>query len=100
MRILFALPGLHRVRRGAEIAFESIAQEIALAGEHDVTLIGAGHEIAGRAYRFAHIPSVSRNHFERWPKVPFFRSEFMYEDLTFGAGLVSSGWRSETDVTV
>ena len=100
MRILFALPGLHRVRRGAEIVFESIAQEIALAGEHDVTLIGSGDQIAGRAYRFAHIASVSRNHFERWPRVPFFRSEFMYEDLTFGAGLVTSCWQSKADVTV
>jgi glycosyltransferase involved in cell wall biosynthesis len=94
------LPGLHRVRRGAEIVFESIAQEIALAGEHDVTVIGSGKEIEGRAYRFAHVPSVSRNHFERWPKLPFFRSEFVYEDLTFAAGLVRAGWRSETDVTV
>jgi glycosyltransferase involved in cell wall biosynthesis len=100
MRILFALPGLHRVRRGAEIVFESIAQEIALEGEHSVTLIGSGEEIPGRAYRFEHIPSVSRNHFERWPKVPFFRSEFMYEDLTFAAGLAISGWRTEADVTV
>ena len=29
MRLLFALPGLHRVPRGAEVAFESVAQEIA-----------------------------------------------------------------------
>jgi glycosyltransferase involved in cell wall biosynthesis len=100
MRILFALPGLHRVRRGAEIVFESIAQEIALEGEHSVTLIGSGEEIPGRAYRFKRIPSVSRNHFEGWPKMPFFRSEFMYEDLTFAAGLTASSWRAETDVTV
>ena len=100
MRILFALPGLHRVRRGAEIVFESVAQEIALDGQHEVTLIGSGEEIPGRAYRFKRIPSVLRNHFERWPKMPFFRSEFMYEDLTFAAGLTVSDWRTETDITV
>src|ERR1700685_3297375 len=100
MRILFALPGLHRVHRGAEIVFESIAQEIALEGKHNVTLIGSGEEIPARAYRYKQIPSVLRNNFERWPKMPFFRSEFMYEDLTFAAGLTVSDWRAETDVTV
>ena len=100
MRILFALPGLHRVHRGAEVVFESIAQEIALEGEHDVTLIGSGLEIPDRAYRFKQVPSVLRNRFESWPKMPFFRSEFMYEDLTFAAGLMTAGWRNETDVTV
>jgi glycosyltransferase involved in cell wall biosynthesis len=100
MRILFALPGLHRVRRGAEIVFESIAQEIALEGNHEVTLIGSGSEIPNRAYRFKRVPSVLRNRFEKWPRMPFFRSEFMYEDLTFAAGLLTAGWRSETDISV
>ena len=57
MHILFALPGLYRVRRGAEIVFESIAQEIALEGEYDVTLVGSGREIPRRACRFKRIPS-------------------------------------------
>ena len=33
MRILFALPGLHRYDRGAEVAFISIAEELAKAGD-------------------------------------------------------------------
>ena len=33
MRILFALPGLHRYDRGAEIAFISVARELAKSGE-------------------------------------------------------------------
>ena len=45
MHVLFALPGLHRVRRGAEVVFESVAQEIALGGEHQVTLVGSGRPI-------------------------------------------------------
>lgn len=100
MRIAFALPGLHRVHRGAEVVFESIAQAIALEGKHDVTLIGSGVEIPRRAYQFKRIPAVLRNRFERWPKIPFFRSEFMYEDLTFAAGLMTSDWRGETDISV
>lgn len=100
MRILFALPGLHRIRRGAEVVFESIAQEIAIEGKHQVTLIGSGQKIEGRAYRFKQISSVPRSRFENWPRIPFFRSEFMYEDLTFAAGLLMAGWRGETDISV
>jgi glycosyltransferase involved in cell wall biosynthesis len=100
MHIVFALPGLHHVRRGAEVAFESIAQQIALEGEHDVTLIGSGVEIPRRAYRFKRVPSVSRHRFERWPRIPFLRSEHMYEDLTFAVGLMTTRWRSGIDVTV
>ncbi len=91
MHILFALPGLHRVNRGAEVAFESVAQEIARRGRHQVTLAGSGQPIEGRAYDFRHIPNVDRKHFESWPKVPFLRNEFMYEDLTFSAGLAARG---------
>lgn len=99
MHILFALPGLHNVARGAEVAFESIAQALAEAGKHRVTLVGSGQPIAGRAYDFHQVPLVGRGRFERWPKLPFLRSEFMYEDLTFTAGLVAAG-RFGADVTV
>ena len=40
MRIHFILPGLHRVHRGAEVAFESIATEIANLGFDEVTVVG------------------------------------------------------------
>lgn len=91
MHILFALPGLHRVERGAEVAFESIAQEIARNGRHKVTLMGSGQPIADRSYEFCHIPLIDRKRFERWPKFPFLRSEFMYEDLTFASGVALKG---------
>lgn len=100
MRILFALPGLHRFGRGAEIVFENIAQEIAIAGKHEVTLVGSGQARDDRAYRFLHVPAASRERFERWPKMPFLRHEFMYEELTFAAGLLRSSALAETDVTV
>ena len=87
VRILFALPGLHRVHRGAEVAFESIAHEIGLAGSDDVVLMGSGKPRDDRAYRFQHVPCVPRERFERMPKLPLLRSEYMYEELTFAAGL-------------
>jgi glycosyltransferase involved in cell wall biosynthesis len=100
MRLLFALPGLHRVNRGAEVAFESIAQEIASEGEHDVKLIGSGFSIAGRAYRFEHVAAISRERFEGWPTLPLFRNEYSYEDFTFAAGLITRRGRTDADVTV
>jgi hypothetical protein len=70
------------------VAFESIAEEIARRGQHRVTLAGSGQPVVGRTYDFCHVPSLYRTHFEHWPKMPFLRSEFMYEDLTFAAGLM------------
>ena len=77
MRILFALPGLHRVRRGAEVAFESIAQHLALGGGHEVTLFGSGRESPPRAYRFQRVPAVQ-------PHVATFLSNLLtVEELCF-----------------
>lgn len=100
MRILFALPGLHRIHRGAEVVFESVAQEIALRGDHQVTLVGSGHATPARAYRFRRLGAVPRERFEAWPTVPFLRSEYMYEELTFAAGLALARWRRGVDATV
>jgi glycosyltransferase involved in cell wall biosynthesis len=91
MHILFALPGLHRVNRGAEVALESVALEIARKGTHQVTVAGSGQSIEGRPYSFRHVTNVARSRFETWPKLPFLRTEFMYEDLTFAAGLARKG---------
>src|SRR5438046_1807033 len=99
MHILFALPGLHRVERGAEVAFEAVAEHLARTGRHRVTLVGSGRPIDGRSYDFRHVGCVERGRFENWPKVPFLRTEFMYEDLTFAAGLLRSGILG-ADVTV
>lgn len=100
MRILFALPGLHRFGRGAEVVFESVAQQIATLGEHQVSLVGSGQALPDRAYDFIHVPAVSRERFEHWPKVPFLRHEFMYEELTFAVGLLNLPAVGEADVTM
>src|SRR6185312_13562867 len=51
MRILFALPGLHRFDRGAEVALLSIATELAKRGS-SITLIGSGPVRPSVPYRF------------------------------------------------
>jgi glycosyltransferase involved in cell wall biosynthesis len=98
--MLFVLPGLHRVHRGAEVAFESIAQQIAVAGRDDVTVIGSGPDAPDRAYRFRRVRSVPPERFRGWPAVPFLRHEYMYEELTFATALLSSPWRRDVDVTL
>jgi glycosyltransferase involved in cell wall biosynthesis len=100
VKVLFALPGLHHVHRGAEVVFESLAREIALHPGHEVTLVGAGPELPDRAYRFRRVRAVPRERFEGWPSVPFLRNEYMYEELTFAAGLTARRWWREFDVTV
>ena len=99
MHVLFALPGLHRVSRGAEVVFESVAEQIARNGIHKVTLVGSGSPRPRCSYDFQRIPAVFRDHFEGWPKPPFFRSGFMYEEATFAAGMLMYGV-PDADITV
>jgi glycosyltransferase involved in cell wall biosynthesis len=99
MRVLFVLPGLHRYDRGAEIAFISIASELARAGDA-VTLIGSGPEREGTPYRFLHTASIPRERFESLPSIPCLRDETGYEELTFVPGLMRHYRPEDWDVTV
>src|SRR6185437_14047019 len=99
MRILFALPGLHRHNRGAETAFIAIATELAKLGEV-VTLIGSGPARARTPYRYLRVPSMARENFESFPSFPPLRNEYAYEELTFIPGLLSRYRPVDYDVTV
>jgi glycosyltransferase involved in cell wall biosynthesis len=87
------------VNRGAEVAFLSIAQELAKVGD-EVTLIGSGPEIPGRPYRYIQVGAVPRERFERFPKFPAVRSDTAWEELTFAAGLFREFEPRNFDVTV
>lgn len=82
MRILFALPGLHLYDRGAEVAFISVARELARSGD-EVTLIGSGEVRPEEPYRFLRAPSLRREKFERMPSLPALRVDTAYEELSF-----------------
>ena len=99
LRILFALAGLHRVNRGAETAFESVAAELAKMGQ-DVTLIGSGEVIADRPYRFIHADCVPREWFVGWPSLPYFRTHYAYEEYTFARAMKRIFLPEDYDVTV
>lgn len=98
LRILLALPGLHRFERGAEIAFTALATELARAGDR-VTLIGSGEPIADRAYSFLHAGSVRRERFERFPRLPLLRGDTVYEEASFLPALLATYDPSAYDVT-
>jgi glycosyltransferase involved in cell wall biosynthesis len=99
MRILIALPGLHRVDRGAEIAFIAVARELARAGD-TVTLIGSGRTRPAMPYRFLQAASVPREYFEAFPSLPLLRNEYCYEELTVVPHFLFRYHPSEYDITV
>lgn len=91
---------MHRVHRGAEVAFESIATEIAKLGLDDVTVVGSGRPRADRPYRFVRSSLIPREWFERFPKFPPFRSEYVYEEATWAIKYMCRYRPSAADVTV
>jgi len=99
LRIAVALPGLHRVARGAETAFEQIARALAHLGHH-VTVFGSGNERPGEPYQFRHVPCVPREKFERWPRIPFLRSHYAWEEITFAANLLGQYRPTDFDVSL
>lgn len=88
MNLIFALPGFHRVDRGAEVALLAVASELATTGD-TVVVAGSGEPREDTPYRYIRIPSVPRERFERLPKFPPMRSETAWEDATFAAGIFS-----------
>ncbi len=100
MELLFALPGLHRVHRGAEVAIETVASELSSLPGFDVTLIGSGQPSPGASYDFITSGCLPRERFERYPKFPPMRSEYIYEELTFVPGLARKIAGRRFDVTL
>ena len=100
MRVAFILPGLHKVNRGAEVAFESVAQELAKIDGMKVTLFGSGKARESDLYEFKHVPSIARKYFEYFPRLPIFRSTYTYEEVTFIIGLLNKYNPKDYDVVV
>jgi glycosyltransferase involved in cell wall biosynthesis len=99
VRILFALAGLHRVDRGAEVAFIAVASELARAG-HEVTLIGSGPPRPGQSYRYIQVPAARRESFEAFPRMPLLRNETAWEEASFVPGLLARYRPVDFDITV
>jgi len=100
LRVAFVLPGLHRVCRGAEVAFESVASELARMPDVEVTLFGSGEPRDGTPYRFVHVGNIPRERFEGWPSLPVMRTEYVWEEASFVPGLLSAYRGRDFDISV
>ncbi len=61
------------MNRGAETAFEAVANELAQLRNCDVTCLEWVSPIANRNYRFVQVGGRPRERFERWPRMPLLR---------------------------
>lgn len=100
LRVLFALPGLHRVVRGAEVAFEEVSRQIAARPGFDVTLIGSGPQRERQPYRYQRAGCIPRERFEKFPSLPYLRDHYGYEELSFAPGLLRAFSPNQFDVTI
>ncbi len=104
LRILFALPGLHRVVRGAEVAFEEISRRIARRPGFEVTLIGSGPRRLDEPYHYVQSACIVREKFEKFPSIPYLRDHYAYEEISFAPGLhariLSRGFRCHCHVWI
>jgi glycosyltransferase involved in cell wall biosynthesis len=100
IRVLMALPGLHRVSRGAEMALETVASHLARTDGFQLTVIGSGPARPDSPYKYQRARCISREHFEHWPSVPYLRGQYAYEELTFAPGLWSSYSPDQFDATI
>lgn len=89
-RVAFVLPGLGRVQRGAETAFLEVARNLAMFPDIEVELFGTGDETP-EDIKTHTVSCISREKFENWPSIPFFRNEYAYEELTFTWNLRRAG---------
>ena len=64
-----------------------LARELAAKAGDSVTLIGSGQP-STEPYRFLHASSIRREYFEPFPKMPVFRHQFAYEEMTFVPALL------------
>ena len=100
MRVLFALPGLHRVVRGAEVALEELARHLACIPGFEVSVIGSGPPRLFEPYQYNRVRCVRREWVGRFPSVPYLRDHYSYEELSFVPGLYLAYKPQNYDVTV
>lgn len=98
-RILFVLPGLHDIQRGAEVAFEQIGAGLVREG-FEVTLMGTGDPIPDRPYKYIQGKKKPRTYFESFPKFPPLRSEYRWEEMSFMPSIFKKVKAANFDITV
>lgn len=90
IRLAMILPGLGKVRRGAETAFIEIARRLAAMPDFQVTLFGMGSEGLDGLNHVV-VPAPGRDRFRRWPSLPAFRNFMAWEEFFFALSMRLSG---------
>ena len=90
IRLAIVLPGLGRVRRGAETAFGELAVRLARQPDFHVTTFGLGPVDMPGPDHIA-LGGPGRERFEHWPKLPALRNAMAWEELCFAARLRACG---------
>lgn len=98
--VLFALPGIHRVRRGAETAMEAMAGELARLPGWEVTVMGAGEPIPGRAYKYEKVECPPFESFVGKRSLPLFRTPAQREEFVFARRMMTVAAGRRWDLTV
>src|SRR4051794_36259576 len=99
LRVLFALPGLHRVNRGAEVVLEEVANRAAANPAFAVTVFGSGPARPGQPYRYRKLKGFRREWFEKFPRVPYARDHYMWEELAHAPSLYFNYRPADFDVS-
>jgi glycosyltransferase involved in cell wall biosynthesis len=79
---------------------EEVATRLAEDPAYAVTVFGSGRARDGQAYRYRRMAGVRREWFEKFPKLPYVRDAYMWEELAHAPALF---WRyrpRDFDVTV
>ncbi len=79
---------------------EEVARRAAAAEGLDVTVIGSGRARQGDPYRFIHAGCINREVFEKFPKIPYARDHYAWEELSFAPALIRRYAPRHFDVTV
>jgi glycosyltransferase involved in cell wall biosynthesis len=87
LKIAMILPGLGRVHRGAETGFIELGRALNKYPDLDIQLFGSGTDVPP-GLKIHTLPVIKREFFERWPKLPVFRSENEYEEFSFTMSLI------------
>lgn len=82
------------------MAFESVASELARSGMDDVVVFGSGPERTDRPYSYVRSPLLPRERFERFPTVPPFRTQYVYEEATWALAALRKYRPGQFDVTL
>ncbi|UZK67728.1 glycosyltransferase family 4 protein [Sphingomonas sp. M1-B02] len=81
------------------MALLAVARELARTG-NVVTVMGSGPPRPDTPYAFKQVPSLRRERFERFPRIPPLRSDVAWEDATFALSLLRSYRPEDFDAVV